>query len=157
MGHGPIIAVVAAVRPAYLAAFCAICSVNASRWYPERIVCRCLICLRRALHRAAHYVSNHDVVIISTLVFGFFAAYWRYALSWDYRSFTTATKTLRFKTCDLLGSQPTAQLLDCAFSFHAITCLARPDPVPGTAARTVPCSIKVATRTVHHWIKRRPG
>ncbi len=32
MGHGPIIAVVAAVTTVYLAAFCAICSVNAFRW-----------------------------------------------------------------------------------------------------------------------------
>lgn len=36
MGHGPIIAVVAAVTSACLAAFCAICSVNVSHWYSRK-------------------------------------------------------------------------------------------------------------------------
>ena len=54
MGHGPIIAVVAAVTTGVFGGvFAPICSVNASHWYPERVVCRCLICLRRAVHRAA--------------------------------------------------------------------------------------------------------
>ncbi len=151
MGHGPIIAVVAAVTTGVFAAFCAICSVNASRWYSRKNCCRCLICLRRAVHRAATLCFYHDVVIISTLVFGFFARLLAHALSWDYRSFTTATKDTKVQTCDLLGSQPTAQLLDLRIFLHSITCLARPDPVPGSCCQNSPCSIKVATRTVHHW------
>ncbi len=55
MGHGPIIAVVAAVTTGvFWPAFCAICSVKRiPTGIPERVVCRCLICLRRAVHRAA--------------------------------------------------------------------------------------------------------
>ncbi len=41
-----------------------------------------------------HYVSNHDVVIISTGI-RLLPVYWRYVLSWDYRSFTTATKVTK--------------------------------------------------------------
>ena len=75
MGHGPIIAVVAGGNHRrVLAAFCAICSVKRIPLVFQKELYAGVSFASAVLYIALqHYVSNHDVVIISTLVFGFFA------------------------------------------------------------------------------------
>ena len=63
--------------PVSSAAFCAICSATAFRWYFRRAVRRYRFCRGLALYPAAKTPLSHETVIIITLLFGFYRACWR--------------------------------------------------------------------------------
>ena len=73
MGEGPVIATIAAVVTGCSAAYCAICSVNAFPGLSKELYAGISFAAAVLYIALQHYVSNHDVVVISTLLFGFTA------------------------------------------------------------------------------------
>jgi uncharacterized membrane protein YeiH len=74
MGEGPVIATM--LPPwsrAYSAVCCAICSANASPGLQKELYAGISFAAAVLYIALQHYVSNHDVVVISTLLFGFTA------------------------------------------------------------------------------------